>query len=430
MLNSDFRALAGVSRVRAWALIVLAMLAMAVSLVDRQVLAAIADVVTRSLAISDADYGWLGTAFAGAYLVGSLPAARMVQKIGPRIGLAVTLAVSSAVMALHAFATTFWTLLILRIALGLAVAPAFPSATLAIHRVLPFKHRARAIGLLYMGNSLGSAVTPPIATALEAHFQWRTTFNSVAILGLVWVPLWMLLAFTGGARETLDNAPVDLPSPPRGGGWAEESPSKVAMRVLDPSLFRGAFVVAAAAPVTTVMLLWGSKYLVRDHHLAPTDVGRYLWVPALLFGTGSVLFGELRGRRATRTNKLDPPIVLMAIAALMTLPIALVPLAHGIWPCVLIASLSMAGAGGLYTLATTDMLARTPRGSVPMTTGLTTLTQCIVYMVVNPLTGRMVQTFHSYSLVMVAAGVWVIPGCTYWLVHASIERRRQRAGRR
>jgi MFS family permease len=422
VLNSDFRALAGVSRTKAWALIVLAMLAMAVSLIDRQVLAAIADIVTRSLGISDADYGFLGTAFAGAYLVGSLPAARFVEKVGPRIGLAITLAAASAVMALHAYATTFWSLLVLRLAIGLAVAPAFPSATQAIHRVLPYKHRARAIGLLYMGNSLGSAMTPPIATSLESHFQWRATFETVAIFGVAWIPFWMLLAFTGGARETLDNAAIDLP-PVTKGGWTEESPSKVAFKVLDPTVFRGAFVVAAAAPVTTVMLLWGSKYLVRDHHLAPGDVGHYLWVPALLFGLGSVAFGELRGRHATRKTRLDPPRLLMSVAALMTLPIAFVPLAHDVWPCVLLASLSMAGAGGLYTLATTDMLARTHRGSIPTTTGLTTLTQCGVYMIVNPLIGRTVEHFHSYALVMVAAGVWVIPGCLYWLVHASIRPR-------
>jgi predicted MFS family arabinose efflux permease len=428
VLNSDFRALAGVSRAKAWVLIVLAMLAMAVSLVDRQVLAAIADIVTRSLGISDGDYGWLGTAFAGAYLVGSLPAARFVEKVGPRIGLAITLAVASGVMALHSFVTGFWSLLALRVAIGLAIAPAFPSATQAIHRVLPYKHRARAIGLLYLGNSLGSAITPPIATTLESHVQWRTTFEMIATLGVAWIPIWMLLAFTGGARETLDNAPIDV-SPTPAGGWPEESPSNLAMRtlkVLDPTVFRGSFVVAAAAPVTTVMLLWGSKYLVRDHHLSPNDVGRYLWVPALLFGIGSVAFGELRGRRATRKTRLDPPTVLMSIAALMTLPIALVPLAHDVWPCVLLASVSMAGAGGLYTLATTDMLARTPRGSIPTTTGLTTLTQCGVYMIVNPLIGRAVEYFHSYAWVMVAAGAWVIPGCAYWVVHASLLPQRSR----
>jgi hypothetical protein len=37
----------------------------------------------------------------------------------------------------------------------------------------------------------------------------------------------------------------------------------------------------------------------------------------------------------------------------------------------------------------------------------------------------MVEHFHSYGWVMVGAGVWVIPGCLYWLVHASI---RPRAG--
>src|SRR4029079_3770254 len=68
---SDFRALSGVSRKRAWSLTVLVMLAMSVSLVDRQVLAALAASVTSSLAISDVQYGWLSSGFASAYLIGS-----------------------------------------------------------------------------------------------------------------------------------------------------------------------------------------------------------------------------------------------------------------------------------------------------------------------------------------------------------------------
>ena len=75
--------------------------------------------------------------------------------------------------------------------------------------------------------------------------------------------------------------------------------------------------VAAAAPVTTVMLLWGSKYLVRDHHLGQGQVGRYLWMPALLFGAGSVIFGELRARTAKSRSKAAPPRKLVGVAMTM-----------------------------------------------------------------------------------------------------------------
>jgi ACS family hexuronate transporter-like MFS transporter len=401
------------------------MLALSVTLVQRQVLSALAATVTSSLRISDFNYGWLSSAFASAYLLGSLPTARLMQRIGPRLGFAATLAVSSAVIGLHALVPGYSVLLGLRAGAGLAVAPSFACATQTVHRVLPFKDRARGIGLLYMGNSLGSAICPPMAVALALAFGWRQTFFWVSVFGLVWVPLWILVAFTGGARSTLDAPAVilpaqRLPSFDAGGrkmNWRRASSSFVQV-AKNPGVMRGSLVVASAAPVTAVMLLWGTKYLVRDHGLTQSQTGRYLWLPALLFGAGSLIFGELRSRSARIRSKTRPPYLLMAVAMCMSALMAAVPFAHTPQVCVLIASLAMAGAGGLYTLATNDMLSHAPTGKVAPTSSFTTLTQSLIYIIISPIIGRVVEVFGSYRWVMIAAGLWAIPGCVYWFFQA------------
>jgi ACS family hexuronate transporter-like MFS transporter len=401
------------------------MLALAVTLVQRQVLSALAATVTASLGISDFSYGWLSSAFASAYLLGSLPTARLMQRIGPRLGFAATLAASSAVIGLHALVPSFLVLLTLRAGAGLAVAPSFACATQTVHRVLPFKDRARGIGLLYMGNSLGSALCPPMAVALASAFGWREAFFWVSVIGLVWVPLWILVAFTGGARSTLDAPAVILPSQKlpsfdaarQKTNWRRAS-SSFAQVARNPGVMRGSLVVAAAAPVTTVMLLWGTKYLVRDHGLTQAQTGRYLWLPALLFGAGSLIFGELRSRSARNRSMTQPPFGLMALAMFMSSLLAVVPSAHTPQACVLIASVAMAGAGGLYTLATNDMLSQAPAGKVAPTSSFTTLTQSLIYIVVSPVIGRVVEVFGSYKWVMIGAGLWAFPGCLYWFVHA------------
>jgi ACS family hexuronate transporter-like MFS transporter len=430
-INSDFRALSGVSRKRAWGLTSLAMLALSVTLIHRQALAALAATVTGVLGISDVQYGWLSSGFAGAYLLGSMPAARFIQGIGPRIGLALTVAASSIALGLHGVVASFWGLMALRIVLGLAVAPSFPCATQTIHRVLPFKDRARGIGLLYLGNSLGSALCPPLAVLLASTLGWRSAFFAVALVGAIWVPLWVVTSFTGGARLTLDDPLRSLPiNPlPRIEFPRRRPPSGLLWLVQHPGVFRGSFVVAAAAPITTILLIWGTKYLVRDHGLPQKLVGRYLWAPALCFGTGSVLFGELRARTARSRSRTRPPRLLMSVAALMALLIGCMPMARSYGPavCIAIASVAMAGAGGLYTLATSDMLVNAPRGTVPATTGLTTLTQSLVYILVSPLIGKLVEHFGNYDWPLLAAGMWVAPGCAFWLVHATVAARAAQA---
>jgi hypothetical protein len=81
--------------------------------------------------------------------------------------------------------------------------------------------------------------------------------------------------------------------------------------------------------------------------------------------------------------------------------------------------MAMAGAGGLYSLATSDMLAHAGRGTIPATTALTTFTQSLVYITVSPIIGNVVVTHGSYDWVLIGAGLWVLPGCAYWLFAAS-----------
>jgi predicted MFS family arabinose efflux permease len=394
------------------------MLALSVTLVDRQALAALAVSVTGSLGVSDVAYGWLSSAFAGAYLVGSLPAARLVQRVGPWLGLVASVGLASGVIALHGIVHGFAGLLALRVLLGLAVAPAFACAAQAIHFVLPFKDRARGIGMLYMGNSLGSALCPPIAVTLASAFGWRSAFGWVAVLGVAWAPLWVLAAFARRTAGTLDR-----PS----GVRAFHEGARVADVRRNPASLRAALVVAASAPVTTVTLIWGAKYLALDHGLAQNEVGRYLWLPALFFGSSSLLFGELRARSARTRATARPPRLLVTVAALLAASLAAVPLFHEPGACVLVASVAMMGAGGLYTLATSDLLSHTRAGTIPVATGLTTLTQSLAYIVVSPIIGKAVQHFGSYDGVMIGAGLWVVPGAAFWLAHASRRGRRSTA---
>ena len=209
--TSDFSALAGVSRSRAWTLTSLAVLALAITSVDRQVLAALASTVTSELGISEFSYGLLSSGFAAAYLAGSLPQARVIERVGPRWGLIAALVMTSLVIGMHALARSFAVLFGLRVLLGIVVAASFPCAAQAIHRLFPFKDRARAMGMLYFGNSLGSAACAPIAVWMASSFGWREAFVGAALMGVAWVPIWVTVAFPEGPRMTLDEPALHLP---------------------------------------------------------------------------------------------------------------------------------------------------------------------------------------------------------------------------
>lgn len=411
--DSDLKVLAENTRGRAWALTTLATVALLATLIHRQTLAAIAVTVTSTLQISDVQYGWLSTGMAASFMIGSLPAAHFTQRLGPQLTLALTVAATSLVIGLHSLVAGFIGLLLLRIAMGFAAAASMPAATQTIHRVMPFKDRARGIALLYLGSSLGSASCGPIAVSLESLVGWRWSFFVVAAIGMLWIPIWSLVSTKSQAPNGVNSL-----GPPREAAELQYHVT-VLQLVHYPGVLRGALLVAAASPVNLVMLIWAAKYLARDHGVARADLGYYLWLPALLFGAGSLGFGELRARSAKDRSSARPPRRLVALASALTLVFISVPLAPNACVGIILSGIAMGGAGGLYTLATSDMLAHVPRQAVAATTGLTTITQSVMYIVVSPLIGKVVQDFGSFAWVMVGTGLWVLPCALFWLAEAS-----------
>jgi ACS family hexuronate transporter-like MFS transporter len=397
------------SRRRAWALALTATFTMAVSYVDRQSLAILAPTVQEKLQISEQAYGWLVSAFSIAYLVGAPLAGWIIDRVGARRGLLGAVLLWSAVAALHALAPGFAVLFALRIALGLAEASSFPGAAQTIYRALPPSDRARGFGILFSGSSFGAMVAPPLATYLEHRFNFRIAFLGTALVGLSWVPLWLAMAYSGQARAVLDQV-EPKESLPRGA----PPESRVALLV-DPAVLRGLLLLLASAPLLSFTFNWGAKYLVHDHGLKQHEVGKYLWFPPLFFDAGSILFGHLASKARAR-GELKVPASLIAVSMALMGSAALMPYTAGPATAMLLASMSLVGGGGLYALATTDVMARVRPEVVSTVGGLCAATQSLAYIVANPLIGWGVAVTKGYTQVILLLTAWVAPGCLGFLL--------------
>jgi MFS transporter, ACS family, hexuronate transporter len=423
----------GLSRGAAWALALAATLTMAVSYFDRQTLAVLAPTVTRALGISDASYGWLISAFSFAYLVGAPLAGRLIDRVGCRRGLLGAVVVWSAVAALHALAPSFAALFALRIALGLAESPSFPGAAQTVQRALPPAERARGFGVLFTGSSFGAMVAPPLAAHLEHRYNFRIAFLCTAVIGLLWLPVWLAVAFSPAARRVLDGtagggaegaAAGDPRADPSGPRLAGRAPTLLEV-AKHPAVVRGVVGVVACAPAIGVILNWSAKYLVHEHGLAQKDVGLYLWLPPVLYDAGSLLFGHLASVRGRRLQEAaagapgrhgSPARGLFAAAAVLGLAIGAMPLSTGPGMAVALAGLAMAGGGGMFAILTSDMLSRVPPAAVASASGLTAAAQSLAYIVSNPLVGGSIGRTKSYTASLVGLAVWLLPGVAIWLL--------------
>jgi MFS transporter, ACS family, aldohexuronate transporter len=405
--------------------------AMSVSYMDRQVLAVIGSSIEHALGLSHAQFGLLAGAFSIAYM-GAPLAGVMVDRIGARAGLVGAVLVWSAVAAGHALAPSFGVLLTLRIALGAAESPSFPAASQTVRRVLTRRDRSAGFGILFSGSSLGAVVAAPLARGLDQRFGYRSAFVVTAVLGLAWIPLWLWATRGRAAREALAKPSQDAEDVP-----AAPVPRELAILerprfiLFEPAVLRATLLVLACAPAYMFVLIWYPQYMESAFPAVKRALAAHLAFPPIAFDAGAILFGAVASRR-DGARLLSPaperpggaPVRshpdLVAVAALMCSALCLIPLVHAPFESTLLACVSSAGVGALYTRLTAEMLARVAPTRVSTAGGVTAAAQSLVYVAVNPLVGKLYDTVHSYSAALVALGLVAIPGALLWIAWGAV----------
>ncbi|HEY1697210.1 MAG TPA: MFS transporter [Polyangiaceae bacterium] len=402
-------------RGRAWLVAVVATLAMSVSYVDRQVVAAIATSVRAALGIDAEHFGWLAGAFSLSYLVAAPIAGAVVDRIGARLGLVAAIVAWSAVSAAHAFAPTFAALFALRVVLGAAEAPSFPAAAQSVRRALPAGDRSAAFGLLFTGSSFGAAVAAPLAIWLDVHVGWRLAFLIASVVGMAWLPAWLLVTRSPDVREVLARPdPAELSARSGDTSVAAASGSSHLALFGDPAVLRALVLVLASAPGLMFMYVWLPQYLELGRALPKSRVAALVWIPALLADLGMVGFGLVASALERRAPVQRSHVPLVFLAASMEATLALVPRVADPLPAVLLLGVSAAGGGGLYTLLTSDMMTRVNPARVSMSGGLTAAAQSLIYVFLNPVVGRWIDRTHSFDSAMAMLGVMALPGALVW----------------
>ncbi|MBX3204275.1 MAG: MFS transporter [Labilithrix sp.] len=418
----------------AWAVAAVATLGMSVSYVDRQTLAAIAPSVTRALAIDNTQYGWLLSAFSMAYLVGAPVAGVVVDRLGARRGFAAAVVVWSLIAGAHAFAFSFASLFALRVLLGMAEAPSFPAAVQAIRRALPGARRPLAFGLLFTGSSLGAIVAAKLAVGLDAAYGYRAAFAGTALIGTLWIPLWLVVTRGFGAPSAAVAAPSapgaspdDTPEPPDdapkpSADDAPEPRASWAAVVTSPPVLRAIVAIVGSAPLLMFVLNWTAKYLVDAWQLPREDVGTFLVAPPLLFDLGAIGFGALASARRDPGPAGPTQSALLFFAMLLAASLAFVPLTGSPAAAIALFAVSACGGGGLYVLVTNDMLSRVPVERTSAAGGMTAAAQSLAHVVAAPLVGWTIDRTHGHDLALVALGLVVVPTTLAFIAWPGVRR--------
>jgi ACS family glucarate transporter-like MFS transporter len=256
--------------------------------VQRTGIAIAAEPMMQELGLDQVALGWLLTVFLAGYTVFQIPGGVLGEYWGPRrtltwMGAASLLAtVATAITPRLASVTAVLAILIAaRLMLGAAQGGLFPVATGALKNWLPARNWGFAQGFLVTGAWLGSAITPPIVSALLPYFGWRAALGVVCVPSLLLLIWWQYDARDRPAQHPAVGA-ADLADLTEDTGGPEErmSLARILRVLVDPQV-----------------LLLTTSYFLMNYHYCPT---RFI---AISTGYRRAAYLDPRRRRKTAEIK-------------------------------------------------------------------------------------------------------------------------------
>lgn len=317
---------------RAWLLCCLLFLATALSFLDRQVLSVLAPQITAEFGMSNTVYSRVVFAFVLSYTVMFSLGGRMMDAMGTRLGMTLSVAVWSLASAAHGVANGAWVLGAARFGLGVGEGACFPAATKGAVEWMRAEKRALAVGLANGGSAFGAVIAPPLTVWWTGLFGWRAAFFATAFLGLAWLAAWNV-AFRGL---------------PKTGKTTAAKRTSFRLLLARPAMRRLMTARFFFDPVFYFYMFWIPQYLSKERGLSLTEIGNLTWIPFFALGVTNIAAGRLsdilvtqgwRPRRARLTFMLAAALLTPASGLAVTAGTAgaaialmsVLMLAHGVW---------------------------------------------------------------------------------------------------
>jgi MFS transporter, ACS family, hexuronate transporter len=161
-----------------------------INYIDRQTLSLLAPFLKQDYHWTNTDYANLLIGFRVGYSIGQTVLGRLVDRVGTRKGLSLSVFAYSIIAMATSLARGFYSFATFRCLLGTAESANWPGATKAVSEWFPKRERGLATALFDSGSSIGGAIAPFIILGVYFRFGWRLSFVVPGLLGFLWLIIW------------------------------------------------------------------------------------------------------------------------------------------------------------------------------------------------------------------------------------------------
>jgi MFS transporter, ACS family, hexuronate transporter len=402
--------LTGVRGLRWW-IAGLIFLATLINFVNRLTISVLAPVITTQLHLSASQFAGVTNAFLIAYTISQGLSGRMYDRIGVKRGFTVSIVVWSLASMAHAFARGLVSLDCFRFLLGLGEAGNWPGAAKVIADWFPVRQRALGMGIFNSGTSIGSVVAAPLIVWVDLRFGWHATFLAIGGAGFVWLALWLWFYEIPERHRLLTPQEYAVIREREIGQEQAEPPKRRPAPPLG-NLLRcrqtWAIVVArfCADPVWWLYITWLPLYLSRVHGFSLQQIGWFAWVPFVAADAGSLGGGWISGfliSRGWSVNRARKAVIAGGMVAMSAgLLAARANTAAGALAWIAVVLFGFQGWINNVQTLPSDYF---PEEAVGAVTGMGGVGAGIGAMILIQATGFVVDYWHTYTPILVVAGI-------------------------
>lgn len=409
---------------------ILALLAIGtmINYLDRSVAGIAAPGMSHELGLTPALMGVIFSAFSWTYTASQIPGGVMLDRIGTRWTYFFALTLWSLFTGLQGLATGFVSLLIMRLLIGIAEAPCFPTNSRVVAIWFPQSERARATGVYTFAEYVGLAFLSPLLFWIDHRYGWRALFGIVGAVGIVFGAIWLMRFREPHESKRANRAELDYIA--SGGGVVDGSQQATRFRWSDiAALLRrrsmlGICIGQFACNSTNVFFLtWFPTYLVTERHMPWLKVGMVAVLPFIAASVGTLAGGWISDAMLRRGISLNWSRKLPVIAGLVAASsIVLANYVDSI--TVVIAILCVAYfAQGMSALAWMIVSDIAPKGLLGLSGGIFNLFANAAGIVTPLVVGLIVNATGSfvYALAFISA-VTLLGALSYVFVVGDIKR--------
>jgi MFS transporter, ACS family, aldohexuronate transporter len=402
-----------------WTICSLLFFATTINYMDRQVIGLLKHTLTGTFHWNDTTFGTINGIFQFFYAFGLLFFGAIIDRVGTKVGYAVSIIGWSLSSMGHALAGNTLGFTVARSALGLSEAGNFPSAIKAVAEWFPKKERALATGIFNSGANIGAVVAPIMVPLVLAAYGWQMCFIVTGALGLIWLIFWLFMYDIPSRKRNLKKTEYEHIHCDESGVAPSTVGSRVPWRKLLAVRQTWAFVFGKflTDPVWWFYLFWLNGYF---HDVFHTPDNKITWPIVVIYSCttiGSIGGGFLSGyliNKGWPVYKARKRV--MFIFALLVVPVISAGYLSNMWLITAVIGLAAAAhqawSANIFTTAS-DMF---PKKAVSSITGIGGMAGSIGGIIFQPAVGVLLDYFAKHNdKTMGYTIVFLICGSAYLL---------------